>query len=102
MNDGISVPFLGADAMTAPALAQLAFRYKCSVVPLQVERLGGAYFRLTLHPPLDLPDSGDKQKDVETLMTTVNDHLGDWIKQRPEQWLWVHNRWPNEQEQLPK
>jgi KDO2-lipid IV(A) lauroyltransferase len=102
MNDGISVPFLGADAMTAPALAQLAFRYKCPVVPLQVERLGGAYFRLTLHPPLDLPDSGDKQKDVETLMTTVNDHLGDWIKQRPEQWLWVHNRWPNEQEQLPK
>ncbi len=102
MNDGISVPFLGQDAMTAPALAQLAYRYSCQVIPVQVERLGGANFRVTLHKPLELPDSGDKQKDIETLMTTVNDYLGDWIRQHPEQWLWVHNRWPNEQEHQPK
>ncbi|MBT3915279.1 MAG: lauroyl acyltransferase [Rhodospirillaceae bacterium] len=102
MNDGISVPFLGQHAMTAPALGQLAYRYNCHVLPVQVERLGGANFQLTLHPPLELPDSGDKQKDIETLMVTVNEQLGEWIKQRPEQWLWVHNRWPNEQEHLPK
>ncbi|HIM21177.1 MAG TPA: lauroyl acyltransferase, partial [Rhodospirillales bacterium] len=33
MNDGISVPFLGRNAMTAPALAELALRYKCPIVP---------------------------------------------------------------------
>jgi Kdo2-lipid IVA lauroyltransferase/acyltransferase len=102
MNDGISVPFLGRNAMTAPALAQLALRYNCPVVPVQVERLTGARFRVTVHPPLDLPDSGDKRADIATLMTTVNSHLGDWIKQHPEQWLWVHNRWPNPQEHQPK
>jgi len=102
MNDGISVPFLGRDAMTAPALAQLALKYKCPVLPAQVERLGGAHFRVTIYPPLELPNSGDKQADIAAMTTTVNEHLGDWIKQRPEQWLWVHNRWPNEQESLPK
>ena len=95
MNDGIKVSFMGRNAMTAPALAQLALRFNCPVVPVQVERLKGANFRVTIHPPLILPNTGDKQSDILSLMTEVNDHLENWITQRPEQWLWVHNRWPN-------
>ena len=95
MNDGIKVSFMGRNAMTAPALAQLALRFNCRVVPVQVERLKGANFRVTIHPPLILPNTGDKQSDILSLMTEVNDHLENWITQRPEQWLWVHNRWPN-------
>ena len=95
MNDGISVPFLGIDAMTAPAVAELAYRYNCPVIPARVERLKGAHFRVTFYPPLDKPDTGDKQKNAVQLMTLVNDHLSDWVRDRPEQWLWVHNRWPD-------
>src|SRR6185436_8879967 len=39
MNDGIPVPFFGRPAMTAPALAVLALRFDCDVLPLRVERL---------------------------------------------------------------
>lgn len=94
MNDGIAVPLLGIDAMTAPALAQLAIKFDCPVVPTRVERLKGARFRLTFYPPLEAPGSGDKQADIQALMLQVNDLLGQWIRERPEQWLWVHNRWP--------
>ena len=94
MNDGIEVPFMGRNAMTAPALAQLALRFNCPVMPVQVERLKGANFRVTIHPPLIIQNTGDKQSDILNLMTEVNNHLENWIKQRPEQWLWVHNRWP--------
>ena len=94
MNDGISVPFLGVDAMTAPALAQFALRFDCPVVPVQVERLGGARFRVTFHPPLVRPATEDRQAAIAEMMAEVNRYLGDWIKARPEQWLWVHNRWP--------
>jgi Kdo2-lipid IVA lauroyltransferase/acyltransferase len=38
MNDGIAVPFFGRLAMTAPALAVLALRFDCDVLPLRVER----------------------------------------------------------------
>ena len=96
MNDGIEVPFMGRPAMTAPALAQLALRFNCPVVPVQVERLKGAHFRVTIHPPLIFSNTGNKQSNILGLMTEVNNHLENWIKQRPEQWLWVHNRWPNE------
>lgn len=95
-NDGIAVPFFGRDAMTAPAVAELALRFRCPIVPARVERLEGARFRLTVHPPLALPDSGDRRADVAETMRRINALFEDWIRERPEQWLWVHRRWPDE------
>jgi len=94
MNDGIAVPFFGREAMTAPALAQLALRFDCPVVPAKVERLAGAHFRLTAYPPLEIVRSADRQKDILALMTRVNALVEEWVRARPEQWLWLHNRWP--------
>jgi len=93
MNDGIPVPFFGRPAMTAPALAALALRFDCDVLPARVERLGGAHFRLTVFPPLPLPRSGDPHADAAALMAQVNATLETWIRERPEQWFWVHRRW---------
>jgi Kdo2-lipid IVA lauroyltransferase/acyltransferase len=95
MNDGIPVPFFGRPAMTAPALAALALRFECDVLPARVERLDGAHFRLTVFPPLPLPRTGDSHADAAALMTEVNAILESWIRDRPEQWLWVHQRWPD-------
>ncbi len=94
LNEGIAVPFFGRDAMTAPALAQLALKFGCPVVPARVERLEGAHFRLTVYPPLELHDSGDRQADIAAAMAEVNALIEGWIRARPEQWLWLHRRWP--------
>lgn len=94
-NDGIPVPFFGREAMTAPALARLALRYDCDVIPVRSERLDGAHFRLTVHPPLALPKTGNQTADIAALMTAVNATLEAWIRDRPDQWLWLHNRWPD-------
>ncbi len=95
LNDGIAVPFFGRPAMTAPALALLALRFDCDVLPARVERLEGAHFRLTVFPPLPLVRSGNPQADVAALTARVNAILEAWIRDRPEQWLWVHRRWPD-------
>jgi len=95
MNDGIPVPFFGRPAMTSSALAALALRFDCDVLPARVERLGGARFRLTVFPPLPLPRSGDHHADVASLMARVNQILEGWVRDRPEQWFWVHRRWPD-------
>ncbi|CAA7620102.1 lysophospholipid acyltransferase family protein [Magnetospirillum sp. UT-4] len=89
MNDGIAVPFFGRDAMTAPAVARFAARFGIGIVPVQVERLRGARFRITFHQPLPT--------DADTLatMTEINRLFEEWIRARPGQWLWLHRRWPD-------
>ena len=94
MNDGIAVPFFGRPAMTAPALAELARKFRAPIFPIRTERLAGARFRITVMPPWNVADSGDRRSDVADGMRRVNAILEDWIRARPAQWLWLHRRWP--------
>jgi KDO2-lipid IV(A) lauroyltransferase len=95
MNDGIPVPFFGRDAWTAPAIAQLALRFDCAIVPARVDRLEGANFRLTVFPPIEIERSGDRHADTRAIMAKVNQVLEGWIRERPELWFWLHRRWPD-------
>ena len=96
MNDGIPVTFFGCEAMTAPAPARLAIRVDCALVPVRVERLRGARFRITCYPPVERAYSADRQAESGILMRKLNVMLEDWIRERPEQWLWLHRRWSEE------
>lgn len=93
MNDGIEVPFLGAPAMTAPAIAALALRFRCPLLPARCERLGGAHFRVIVEPPFRLETTGDHQADLQAGLARVNAHIAGWIAARPDHWLWLHRRW---------
>ena len=95
MNDGIAVPFFGRDAMTAPALAELALKYERPVWPVRCERLSGTRFRVTVYPQMELPNTGDHAADVHETMRRINELLEGWIRERPAQWLWPHRRWPD-------
>jgi len=94
MNDGISVPFMGRDAMTAPAVAHFALKFRCPVVPGRIERLPGVRFRVTFEPPVALPESGNRDRDAREMMGTINEIIAGWVRERPGQWLWLHRRWP--------
>lgn len=87
-NQGIAMPFFGRAAMTSPAFAQLAQKFKIPLLPAQIERLDGANFRLTINSPLET-----QGRPVEDIITDAHKMLENWITQRPEQWLWLHNRW---------
>ena len=98
MNDGMAVPFFGRDAMTAPAVARMALKYRCPVVAARVQRLKGAHFRITFFPAFTLPESGNTQADTLALMTDINAMVESWIRDDPGQWLWLHRRWPKTDE----
>ena len=96
MNDGIRAEFFGHPAMTASALAALALKIGCPVLPTYAQRLAPGRFRVTYEAPVPLPNTGDKAADVAALTQTVNDRLEAWIRAKPESWLWLHRRWPKE------
>jgi len=94
MRDGAVVPFFGQPAGTPAAPAQMALRSGAAVYPARLERLGPARFRMTLCPPLAAPPDGDRQARVEALTAAMTRRLETWIAEKPEDWLWVHRRWP--------
>jgi KDO2-lipid IV(A) lauroyltransferase len=94
-NNGIAVPFFGRDAMTTPIIGLCAQRFDCPVVPAQAIRLGGARFRITAHPPLDLPRGADGKVDVRAATALVNATIEGWVRAHPAQWMWLHQRWPD-------
>jgi KDO2-lipid IV(A) lauroyltransferase len=96
LNDGIAAPFLGREAMTAPAAARLSLKFGAPIVPMSLARTNGAHFRITVHQPIAFTPTGDATADVLHLTTLVNQALERDIRARPEQWLWLHRRWPED------
>ena len=93
-NDGIPVPFFGRDAMTMPSPAVFAQRFGCALIPVRVDRLPRARFRITCEKPLEIALAGDAKPDSLAIMTEVNQVLERWIRERPDHWFWLHRRWP--------
>lgn len=97
MNDGIKVNFFGKPAMTSSAVANLALKLRCPIIPGYVQRLGPARLRIVVEAPIDYTALTDhNKKNVQILTQYLNDKIEGWIKQQPEQWLWLHKRWPKE------
>lgn len=92
-NEGLEIPFFARPAMTSPAFVQLAQKYNCGLVPFRVERLDGTRFRLTLYPAMKIADDRGEPLPVEQVMMDAHHLLESWIRERPEQWLWLHRRW---------
>lgn len=96
LNEGIAVPFFGHDAMTATAIAVFTLKTKCKLYPARSERIKGTKFKVTIYPPLNIKPSGNNKKDIENILKRINKDIENWIRERPEQWLWIHNRWPKD------
>ncbi|KRA67232.1 lipid A biosynthesis acyltransferase [Caulobacter sp. Root656] len=95
-NTGVEGPFFGHPVRTAPGPSRLALRFGTVLQPMSVQRIKGARFRAVVHDPIHLPNTGDRTADIEAGVRLVNAFMEERIRERPEEWFWVHRRWPNE------
>ncbi len=93
MNDGIESTFFGRPAMSPAAPATMSLRYGIPIVPVSFARVGGTRFTIRFWPPLAYEKTGDMPGDVAALTLMLNQFLEARIRERPGQWLWLHNRW---------
>lgn len=93
-NEGIEVPFFGVGAMTAPGPTRLALKTGAPLIPMSIIRTHGAHFRVTVHAPIDIQNTGDRQKDIENGVLKINAFVENYIRENPTDWFWVHRRFP--------
>jgi Kdo2-lipid IVA lauroyltransferase/acyltransferase len=84
---GPLIPFLGHDALTPTAAAELALRYDLPLVPAFGTRDDNG---LNIHIDFEDPIA---HSDALTMTREVNDHISARIMGKPEQWYWLHKRW---------
>lgn len=95
-NDGVAAPLFGVMAHTAPGPASFALRFGIPLQPFSVQRLEKARFRVIVHDPIRLQDTGDRDADIAAGVRRINSFIEERVRERPTEWFWVHKRWPNE------
>ena len=96
MGDGIKVPFFSRKALTSPSFAKLSLKYNIPLIPIRIIRQKDKNnFNIEVADPLKITQDKELTMDKKIYKITreINKTLEKWIKQYPEQWFWVHNRW---------
>jgi KDO2-lipid IV(A) lauroyltransferase len=91
---GLFVPFFGVPACTASGMARIAARTGAAVVPgfLLWEQSEQKYV-LHFGHPLAVVDTGDAEQDAVRNTAAFTATIEAYVRQYPEQWLWMHRRW---------
>ena len=90
-DKGVWCPFFGRLASTSNLAPLLALRTGAVMLPLGLHTRGLARWEMVVHPPIDPKEQGGGK--IEPLTAVMNLHLADVIRESPEDWFWVHNRW---------
>ena len=91
---GEFVQFFGISACTASGLARVALKTGAAVLPgFMLWEPAEQKYVLHFGSEIAFARSGDPQTDVLTLTQQCNDVIETWIRQYPDQWLWIHRRW---------
>ncbi len=90
---GVDVMFFGRRCKANPMLARLARHCDCPIHGVRIIRTGNRTFRGELTEALDVPREADGRVDVRGLMQAITTIVEQWVREHPEQWLWLHRRW---------
>jgi KDO2-lipid IV(A) lauroyltransferase len=97
-SDGIFVEFFGRPACTTTVAAALAVKTGCGLVPVRTVLDPDGRYRLIYEPPLEWTPSGDRRADIARLTQELTRVIEGWVRDTPEQWLWLHRRWKTQPE----
>ncbi|MDR1827750.1 MAG: lipid A biosynthesis lauroyl acyltransferase [Methylobacteriaceae bacterium] len=93
LGKGVPVEFMGRPALANPTLAKLARRFDCPVHGARVIRLPHGRFRIEVTPPMRFDRDADGHIDVVKATQLMTSTIDAWVREYPDQWLWMHRRW---------
>jgi Kdo2-lipid IVA lauroyltransferase/acyltransferase len=93
LTSGVEVSFFGRKTKANPMLARLLRQIECPIHGVRIIRLPGHRFRAELSEEVVPVRNAAGEIDVQGTMQTVTSVMEQWIREYPDQWLWLHRRW---------
>ena len=89
VSEGILSNFFNQEALTTTIPAQLVKKFNIPIVPVYIERVGSLNFKITVNKPINFQNDCS----IRNITDDLNKILERMILNKPEQWIWSHNRW---------
>ena len=93
LTNGIEVTFFGRKTTANPMLARLRRQVDCPIHGTRIIRLPNNRFRAELSEEVKPVFDASGQIDIQGTTQAVTNVVEGWIREYPEQWLWLHRRW---------
>jgi KDO2-lipid IV(A) lauroyltransferase len=93
LTNGVEVTFFGRKTRANPMLARLLRQVECPIHGVRIIRLPGHRFRAELSEEVKPVRDAAGQIDIQGTMQAITSVVEGWIREYPDQWLWLHRRW---------
>ncbi|HEY1542613.1 MAG TPA: lipid A biosynthesis lauroyl acyltransferase [Xanthobacteraceae bacterium] len=90
---GVDVTFFGRRCKANPLIAALARHVECPIYGTRIIRLPGGAFRGEISEQVPPVRDAEGRVDVAGTMQAITNVVEGWVREHPEQWLWLHRRW---------
>jgi KDO2-lipid IV(A) lauroyltransferase len=94
------VPFFGRPAKTPRGPAVFAMRFRLPTFFVAAVREPDGRYRCVA-TPVEIPDTGDREADVDTVVARYTSILESWVRRYPGQYFWHHRRWKRQPPNTP-
>jgi KDO2-lipid IV(A) lauroyltransferase len=90
---GVFVNFFGRTARTPVGPVLLAYKTDSPIIPMAIVRRYRNRYKIIIKPQVELAFSEDREKDILDVTQRCTQVLESIIREHPDQWLWMHDRW---------
>lgn len=93
-KEGVFVDFFGVPASTTTSIAKLALHTGAALMPaFAVWDEAKRKYVVHLETPIEYEKTLDADEDIKNLTQAITNVVEKYVRQYPEQWLWIHKRW---------
>jgi KDO2-lipid IV(A) lauroyltransferase len=90
---GVQVTFFGRPCLANPLIAKLAANVGAPIHGTRIIREPGGRFRGEITDEIPPVRDADGKVDIQGTMQVITSVVEGWVREHPEQWLWLHRRW---------
>lgn len=98
-DEGVFSPFFGRPAATYSSVARIAYHLDIPLLSVFDVALPEGRHRIVLGPPLSAERSSE-DAFVQALTDRCTEAIERMVRDYPEQWIWMHNRWKTKKPEI--